>query len=217
MTVKMTVKMTVGTVTTDYLRVKTRRRRAQALSMNGPVGLFSDEPEPASAEAKTPPPITDEVRTIAREIASRLSVGTSIDPRKVGPGLVGAKARTGWDDEDLIAHCVDTLKRNRPREPSAFLAKHLATRVTADTVVSSSLERMAEAMAEVERLSDALGDDAIFDADSPITALEDRLEAAGVIGPDDGLPEPKDVKPADVEKVHQLAVQVIKEFRRRES
>jgi hypothetical protein len=93
--------------------------------------------------AATPPPPTESqvdsdavdeaVLKVAADIAKGASVPEGIDPGRYGLGreMVEAKARAGWDDEQLVDYCVAKLLRKKPNEPTAWLATDLRTRVTA--------------------------------------------------------------------------------------
>ena len=95
--------------------------------------------------------VSDDVQAICSDIGA--AVGVSLDMRLLSRPIVGAKARTGWRNGKLAAHCVDKLQRHKPGEPSVWLATVLS-RVHAD-IVASPLMELAEVIADVCALDGA--------------------------------------------------------------
>jgi hypothetical protein len=105
---------------------------ASARSAVAPLAALSND---GRTESQGDGDVVDEaVIKLAAAIAAGADV--SLDPGLKGLGreMVEAKARAGWDDDTLLRHCVQTLTRaRRLDDPTAFLAHHLRTRVTATT------------------------------------------------------------------------------------
>jgi hypothetical protein len=94
------------------------------------------------ADAPLAPPSTPESEIVIDEDMVRLAKAIAsgadmpLDPGRRGLGreLVEAKARAGWDDEQLVRFCVDALTRpKKVDKPTGFLAHHLRTQATATT------------------------------------------------------------------------------------
>jgi hypothetical protein len=78
--------------------------------------------------------VGEEAVAIAVKIGKE--AGVSLDPGRCGLDreLIEAKERAGWSDADLVAYCVDKLRRSKPKDPTALLATDLRTRVTTSTL-----------------------------------------------------------------------------------
>jgi hypothetical protein len=171
-----------------------------------PVDLFSDDPMPqqqggTATRPSVPSDLDPELVKSAHAIVRRARM--DIDPGRSGLAreMTAAKARAGWSDLELVAYCAGKLRRARPKDPTAWLATDLRTRVTESTIMPNLRAEYGELLDKLDALSpgDAL--------DEPIIVLEELLSQEDLIGPEEGIWD--DMPEEHLEQAIKLAKQVL--------
>jgi Helix-turn-helix domain len=134
---------------------------------------------PVAAHQEEAMPLDDDVLAICADIAA--GAGVLVEAGRLAQPLAEAKRRAGWNRGEVGAYCVEKVKRNKPRDPTAWLATDLTKRVSAHTVKSPRMQ-LAGVMADLEaiRAYDLAG----F---LPLERLWSNLIDAGVIKEGDAL------------------------------
>jgi hypothetical protein len=170
-----------------------------------PVGLFTND-DHGQGDLSLRGSSVDEIadtQEVAIAVARRARM--DLDPGRSGLAgeMVAAKARAGWADADLIAYCADKLRRAKPKDPTAWLATDLRTRVTASTILP-----VVGLRAEYAELLHRVNESSPGEDDDPIILFEDLLTEADLLDAEKGAND-RDMPDEHLEQAIKLAKQVL--------